>query len=339
MQNFAAIFLLSTFFTISGIPRLFAQAPANDNCVNATLLTPALACNPTAGTTQNATNSNAPGNCGGGQHDVWYRFVATATDHQVRVDGSTFFDAVIGALTSCGGTARPTGGDCADYTGGDGVEVLNLSGLTVGTTYYIQVYDYYGSTTATADFDICVRRAALPNDDCANAIVLTPNFTCVPTAGTTEQATSSNAVGDCGGNQPDVWYSFVAVNSMYQVRVDGGLFFDAVIGGLADCGGTARPAGGDCVDGSGDDGVEILDLSNLTAGLTYYIQVYDYYGRVLSTSDFDICLLIMPPANDNCANAIPLTPASTCVPTAGTTESASISGGASDCSGGTQPDV
>ncbi len=187
----------------------FAQAPANDNCANATLLTPALACNPTAGTTQNATNSNAPGNCSGGQHDVWYKFVATATKHQVRVDGAPAFDAVIGALTSCGGTTRPAGGACSDYSGSDGVEILNLSGLTVGSTYYIQVYDYYGSITATADFDICVRSAPPANDECANATLLTPGFTCNPMAGTTENATSSNAPGDCDAdNRPDVWYKF-----------------------------------------------------------------------------------------------------------------------------------
>ena len=48
------------------------------------------------------------------------------------MDGGLYFDGVIGALTSCGGTGRPTGGDCVDYSGSDGVEILNLSGLTMG---------------------------------------------------------------------------------------------------------------------------------------------------------------------------------------------------------------
>lgn len=107
MKNFTTIFLLAAFFVAGGASRLSAQAPANDNCANAILLTPAATCNPTAGTTQNATNSNAPGNCAGGQRDVWYKFVATNVKHQVRVDGAPAFDAVIGALTSCGGTTRP----------------------------------------------------------------------------------------------------------------------------------------------------------------------------------------------------------------------------------------
>ena len=98
MKNFTTIFLLAAFFVAGGASRLSAQAPANDNCANAILLTPAATCNPTAGTTQNATNSNAPGNCAGGQRDVWYKFVATNVKHQVRVDGAPAFDAVIGAL-------------------------------------------------------------------------------------------------------------------------------------------------------------------------------------------------------------------------------------------------
>ncbi len=339
MKNFTRIFLLSAFLVVGEASRLSAQAPINDNCANATLLTPVLACNPTAGTTQNATNSNAPGNCGGGQHDVWYKFVATNTAHQIRVDGASSFDAVIGALNSCGGTTRPVGGDCADGSGDNGVEILNLSDLTVGLTYYIQVYDYYGNITATADFDICVRSAPPGNDECANATVLTPGLTCSPTAGTTERATSSNAAGDCDGDaQPDVWYSFVATSSTHQVQVDGVPSFDAKIGALTDCGGTMRPTGGLCTDGSGNDGVEILDLSDLTVGSTYYIQVYDYFGSITATADFSICVLTLSPTNDNCANAIMLAPSATCAATAGTTENATGNGQSSSC-GTTQLDV
>ena len=67
---------------------------------------------------------------------------------------------MIGALTNCGGTIRPIGGDCRDNAGDDGVEILNLSGLTVGNTYYIQVCDFYGNTTPYRRFRYLRARAA-----------------------------------------------------------------------------------------------------------------------------------------------------------------------------------
>ncbi len=80
MKNSPRMLLLFAFFVVGGAHHLFAQAPANNNCANATLLGPAATCVPTAGTTQNATYTNAAGDCGGNQPDVWYRFVATSTE-------------------------------------------------------------------------------------------------------------------------------------------------------------------------------------------------------------------------------------------------------------------
>ena len=184
------------------------------------------------------------------------------------MDGGPSFDAKIGALTDCIGTTRPSGGLCTDGSNNDGVEILNLSDLTVGSTYYIQVYDYYGNIASTADFDIRVLTMPPANNACANAIMLTPAATCVPTAGTTENATGSNQSSACGNTQQDVWYSFVATGTTHQVLVDGGLNFDAVISAWTNCSGTVHPTGGNCSDGSGSDGVEILNLSGLTMGLS-----------------------------------------------------------------------
>ena len=175
------------------------------------------------------------------------------------------------------------------------MEILNLSSLTVDITYYIQVYDYYGNITATANFRLCVLRLPPANDNCANATLLTPASTCVPTAGNTVDATGGGQGSPCGTTQPDVWYRFVATAAEHEVRVGAnGISFDAVITAWTDCSGTAHPIGGDCQNVNGQGGVEVLTLSGLTVGQTYYIQVYNYNSNSFLV-DFYICVIHVLP--------------------------------------------
>ena len=119
--------------------------PSNDACSGAISLTASVdtTCSTTTGSTQNATDNNENGDCTAGTElAVWYSFVATSTSHDVTVDGATGIDAVIGAISSCGTTTTPAGGACTDATLAGDVEILNLTGLTIGNTYYVQVYDY-----------------------------------------------------------------------------------------------------------------------------------------------------------------------------------------------------
>ena len=131
--------------------------PGNDLCAGAISLTPAGTCTPTSGNTVGATDNNEVGDCTiGTENSVWYSFMATATSHVVTVDGGAGFDPVVKAITTCGVNTSPTGGACVNLTGDDGIENLNLSGLTVGTVYKIQVHDFNGDNTAPSTFDICV---------------------------------------------------------------------------------------------------------------------------------------------------------------------------------------
>lgn len=131
--------------------------PVNDICAGAIALTPNIACNPITGTTTGATDNDETGDCTNGtENAVWYKFTATTTSHIVTVDGAVGFDAVIGALVSCGSSTVPTGGACTDNTLDGGIESMTLTGLTIGATYYVQVYDYSGTQMANA-FTICVQ--------------------------------------------------------------------------------------------------------------------------------------------------------------------------------------
>jgi gliding motility-associated-like protein len=135
-----------------------SSAPVNDNCENATSITPSATTTCTssvAGTVACASESPQANSCAGtgDDDDVWYKFTATANMHIVKltnVAGSvtdmyfSVYSGTCGALTSIG---------CSD------ADSLTLSGMIIGQTYYIRVYTYTtGAQTTT--FNICV--ASIP---------------------------------------------------------------------------------------------------------------------------------------------------------------------------------
>lgn len=81
--------------------------------------------------------------------DVFYSFVATATEATVHV--APQFDAVLEVYDNCG-EARLGCSDEFDFTD----EYVQLSGLTIGSTYYARIFPYGTDMPANTNFDICV---------------------------------------------------------------------------------------------------------------------------------------------------------------------------------------
>ncbi len=171
---------------------IYAQS---DNCVlgSSTLLTPGAigaACSTVAGNTSSGfTDSNQGCTDGTEDDDGWYRFVATSTTHTITVDGASNFDAVLGVYTNCSG-AQPTGGGCIDATGTDGIETRVVTGLTIGTTYYICVHDY---ASGGGNFTICITTAA-PVITMANSTSTVCTSTFQDNGGTGNYSNSQNLV-------------------------------------------------------------------------------------------------------------------------------------------------
>ena len=136
-----------------------AAKPVNDTCSGALVLSQDPTCNPLAGTTAGATLSQAATPCTGNpDDDVWFKFVATATEAQVTISDVV---AAIGTSTdmyfqvlsgTCGGTF--TSLLCSDPNTGI------AQGLTVGQTYFIRVYTVAAGAGAT--FNICVSQLSAP---------------------------------------------------------------------------------------------------------------------------------------------------------------------------------
>ncbi|HEX2617215.1 MAG TPA: fibronectin type III domain-containing protein, partial [Flavobacteriales bacterium] len=320
--------------------------PANDECAGAVSLTvnPDAECGTvTHGSTASATGSGLTSDCfGTADDDVWYRFVATNTSHYVSlndVTGSTtdmYFALWTGDCTSL----TQVEGSCSDP------EFAVISGLTVGTPYYVQVYTYTDVPGQTSEYDICIGTPPPPpaNDECAGAVALTvnPDLACGSVAhGSVASATGSGLTSDCFGSaDDDVWYSFVATNATHYVSILNSEgpntdMYHAVWTG--DC------ASLTLVEGSCSDG-DLSSVSGLAVGTTYYVQVYTYTDQTGQTTSFDVCVGTPPPppANDECAAAVALTvnPDDQCgTVTHGSVTSATGSGLTSTCFGEADDDV
>ena len=156
-----------------------AVGQLNNECATATLIAqPENFCSAVAaGTTIGATTSNIPPSAclGAGGQDVWFSFVAVASEVTVIIRGLTF-DNPGGTLflptvaLYSGPCASLTELDCAsDLFFSNNVE-LSASGLTPGETYYFRVTGVVGGT-----FQYCIRNyffGGTLSGDCPTAVVL-----------------------------------------------------------------------------------------------------------------------------------------------------------------------
>jgi gliding motility-associated-like protein len=299
----------------------FAQAPSNDLCSGAITIPNDGSCY-NNGTTFNATDNNETGDCTTGtENAVWYKFVASAATMTIRVTGSTNFDPVIKVLNNCGVNTSPTGGACIDATGNGGEESLSLTGLTIGSTYYVQVHEYSGEVTSTSTFTIC---ALPPANECSGAqlITLTNGIeSCLNAESLSGLNVSSTSRPSCWPARTysgDKWYRFVAVGTDISIEIqnlDNG--YDNG-NSLQYCSGALY--GGTC------SGLNLLNCTyvntgsfdaafayyNLTPGQTYYLRIsgVESTGFLASnTESYNLCIKNNTVNSSNagdCVSAVPI---------------------------------
>ena len=321
--------------------------PANDNCSGAYPLTvnPNYLCgSTTAGTVAGATASTQSATaCGGTENDdVWFSFTATNTTHSIdllNVAGSTT-DMYHSVWSGTCPSLSLVAGTCSDPNN------QTVTGLTIGTTYFIRVYTFGSTPGATSTFNVCIGTPPPPpaNDNCSGAFPLTvnPNYLCGSTTfGTVAGATaSSQSATACAGTEnDDVWFSFTATNTSHTIdllNVAGSTtdMYHSVWSGTCP---TLSLVTGTCSDPNNQT------LTGLTIGTTYFIRVYTYSSTSGATSTFNVCVGTPPPppANDNCGGAFSLTvnPTNVCsAVTAGSVGSATASPQDATACGGTEND-
>ncbi|MFI5133183.1 MAG: PQQ-dependent sugar dehydrogenase [Chitinophagales bacterium] len=289
------------------LPKIIFAQPSNNNC-SGVITIPSNSCNGTTYNIQNATSANGAGSCGGATgsttYDVWFQFQATSTSPTINLSNlgsnlsaaTTYIEALSGA--ACAGFSVV---GCNNASSG-----LSLSGLTIGTFYYIRIYVTSNPTGIPAskwNFQICVLDPPA-NDDCANATSLSSASSCSNTSGTLSGATASSpaVASTCAGTPGgDVWYSFVAQSVYPTISLSSiGTSFSTAGVKLqllsGSCGSFTTVA---CVSGS----TSSLTLNTMTTpggaglapGTTYYIRVYSPTTNPSGANwTFNICVTISP---------------------------------------------
>jgi hypothetical protein len=196
----------------------------------------------------------------------------------------------------------------------------------IGNTYFVRVYNSSTNILST-DFTICIESFPVSaNDDCANAIAITPSVApnCNFVSGTFSAAVLGTIPCETGSHQ-DVWYQFVATSEMQRVTLSAA---NALNHGFELIEGSCTGNSIACVNVNGISQSETYISDQFVIGNTYFIRVYNAQTTV-STGNFDVCVQSYPaPVNDNCANATAIIANQSCVYTPasffGSTQSSTI---------------
>lgn len=177
------------------------------------------------------------------------------------------------------------------------------------------------------------------NDECSAAMTLTESTDAMcgnTLSGTTMFGTKSTETTLCStfSNDDDVWYSFSPSQTgtyFFSVSNTSTTTYVNIYSGT--CGGGLTSEGTSCFTAN--------NSADLMMGQTYLVQVYS--SSSTTDTDFDLCAYPapLPPANDDCGGAFPLTVNSdlTCGSTTfGTISSATASGVDEAACGGTEND-
>ncbi len=312
--------LLLTLLAV--LPALIhAQAPANDNACQATLLTASETCTYVQGTNLNATNSTgvAAPTCGGyAGGDVWFRAV-------VPPGGAIRFEMQAGTMTD-GALAVYRGNTCVaisfiacddNSSTNPNMPRLTVTGLNPGSTVYVRVWAKNNVNNGT--FGICatIPPPAPVNDEPCTATELVPQATCNYQTFTT--ASASNSLNPPG----PVCAGFLGGDVWFKVVVPAGtsaLVFDTQEGVITD-GGMAIYTGSNCEnmtfvncdDNSSVNGnMPAMTVGGLTPGDTVWVRFWENGND--NNGTFGICVTLPPPppANDEPCNAIELVAGATC---------------------------
>jgi hypothetical protein len=313
--------------------------PVNDNTANAIVLPFVVDCSPQGpyeslhGTRTYLDATPA----GTANDDVWFKFVTTSGVANIAVSGSSGYDAVFQVFQMSSAKVITATFPEMDLTGADQIEEQIIYGLTPGQTYYIRVYDFFG-TNPSGNFSICAYQTPPPDNNLlvgAETIFQQNQTTCGgSTVGFTLSATTDNSALPCTGTaDDDVWYQFVATSPTPTIVVTGLNGMDPVV--------DLRTSGNPgtnilCSNTTSANGTETINATGLTVGATYRVRVYSFGNLPVNQGVFNICIYgpASPPINDNCAGAIALPNTSPCTSvnglTTGATQSQPGCGGAAD---------
>ncbi len=283
--------------------------PANDDCAGA--VTISCASSPVVGTTLNATldASYVPvgPNLGTNttERGVWYRIVGDDQEYNITTcdpENLIGYDTRLSVYEGSCGTLIPlVANDDMSPTCSSGGSFRSrvVFSAFAGTDYYVFVHGFQSGTglSATGNFELNITcaPACIPQayNQCANAVALTPNVTCVPQSFTTLCATPTAGLANPAGvsifaSYTDSWFTVTPTTSDFFIQFTygtaAGLRYTFYSGA---CGTLTQLAPNNLIT----SGVE-YGIFGATVGQTYYVRV----GNAGAGTDgtFDVCVRSLP---------------------------------------------
>ncbi len=279
------------------------RATANDNFANAIVLS-ASGGSFTGENTQATAEPGEPNHAGyvGGK-SVWWNWTAASSGSVTISTAGSSFDTLLGVYT---GDAVDALTPIASDTNSGGKLTSAVRFATVaGTTYHIAIDGYLGANGSTVL--VVTPSAGQPirpsNDNFASNVLLTGS---TPTSlrvndYATKEMGEPNHAGIAGGKS--IWWRWTAINSGTTTISTSGSNFDTL---LAVYTGSAVDAL-TLIAANNDFGTSTTSrvTFNATAGVTYFIVVDGNFASSGSVA-LSVTGFILPPPNDNFANAIVL---------------------------------
>lgn len=250
--------------------------------------------NATASSGISACSAASPGTA---DDDVFFKFnTSTLTNYRIAVDPSAGYNAVVQVLDA---SLSPV--TCVNVAGAGLSELITSVALNPSSLYYIRVYDAATGATNNGEFSICISEVIAPpvNDEPSGAIVLTSGTTCSGTSSilpATLSATATTGVTSCSAGTPgtaddDIWYTFTTnsiAGTTYAITATGVSTYNAVLQLYS--GTIGNLVSVNCVNATGNGGVETINAGALSTNTTYFIRVY-HSGTGAANGNVSICVV------------------------------------------------
>ncbi len=251
---------------------------------------------------KNATSTNGMAACtattpGSADDDVFFKFTTSSvTNFRLAVDPSAGYNAVVQVLDA---SFNPVA--CINDAGAGLSELITSLTLNASSLYYIRIYDAAAGATNNGEFAICISEVIAPpvNDEPAGAISLTSGVSCSATSSiqpATLSATATSGVTGCSATTPgtaddDIWYTFTTnsiAGTTYAITATGVSTYNAVLQLYS--GTVGNLVSMNCVNSTGNGGVETINAGALSTNTTYYLRVY-HSGTGAANGNVSICVV------------------------------------------------
>jgi hypothetical protein len=304
-------------FSVSG-------APGNDNCANAIPVGEGTHPFSNVGATQDGFASCGVGGSPG-YSDVWYLYTPSFTGTaDVETCGLTTLDTMLSAYDACGGMEIGCNDDSCSS-----LQSRMTFPVTSGVPVYIRIASW--STTAQGSGSFLIQQiVAPPNDECATATPVGEGTHPFSNIGAT-----TNGFASCGfGGSPgysDVWFAYTpSFTGFAEASTCGLTLLDTQLNAFDACGGLEIACNDDACAS-----LQSRIVIPVTAGVTVYIRLASWDPNDQDVGNLLIQPTAPPPANDDCANAMPVGDGSYAFDTSSATNDYAGTCGAS----GASPDV